>query len=245
MEKWRGKIAVVTGGSSGIGKSIAENLFKHEITTIILDINEPSVILSEHLHFYRLDVSNLDSIKEAFKWIEDEFKFVHILINNAGIVRSTNLLDTSDDATEKIITCVNVNFLGAVHCAREALRIMQKSNDFGMIVNTCSVAGIVNIYPPIANIYGPTKHAIRSFSEVLRGELAFNENQKIRITNLCPGAVNTNIFSTPNVNHEQIKSVINNFLDPNDIAEGVMYVLSTPYTVNVSEICIRSLCEKM
>lgn len=246
MEKWKGKIAVVTGGSSGIGAAIVNKFIENEITTIILDINEPSEILRNNLHFFKCDISKLESIKNSFKLIEEQFGFVNILINNAGIFNNIQMLDTSEEITAKIIKQVEVNFLGVVHCARETLRIMKKFDDFGVIINICSVAGLINIFPPpYINIYGPSKHAVRSFSEVLRQELAFNENNKIRITNLSPGAVKTKIYASSEISLESLKDFIPNLVKPEDIADGVVYILSTPNTVNVSEITIRALCEKM
>lgn len=243
MEKWRGKIAVVTGGSSGIGAAITKELVKYEVKTIILDVNEPSDNFGDLLNFFKCDVSNLDSIKGAFKWIEENFETVHILISNAGIGRSFSLSDISEDTSEQIEKIVSVNFLGVVHCAREALKLMQKSNDYGIIINTSSVAGIVNVWAPLINVYGPAKHAVRSFSEILRQELAFKDNEKIRITNLSPGVVDTNIYKSSGFDMENFQKP-SNALEPENIAEGVVFVLSTPYKVNVSEITIRSMCEK-
>jgi NADP+-dependent farnesol dehydrogenase len=93
MEKWRGKVAVVTGASAGIGAAIVRDLSKNGITVIGLarraeKIEEfASELPSDYgkVHGYCCDVSSLQSIKDAFKWIEEKFGFVNILVNNAGI----------------------------------------------------------------------------------------------------------------------------------------------------------------
>lgn len=242
MEKWKGKIAVVTGGSSGIGEAIAKKLIDNQIETIILDINTPS---ESFKNFFKCDVANLEEIQTTFKRIEETFGTVHILINNAGTCKNFQILSSEEGIPESIVNIVNVNVLGIIHCARETLKIMQKSNDYGVIINTSSVAGTINIYPPLTNVYGPTKHAVRSFSEVLRQELALTENTKIRVTNVCPGAVRTNLLTSINLDPEQLKLIVTNLLEPENIADGIEFILSTPYTVNVSEITIRSLCDKM
>lgn len=91
MDKWKGKIAVVTGASVGIGEAIVKDLANKGITVIGLarrpeKIEEYAKELSEGQIFsYKCDVSDLESIKSAFHWIEEKFGVINILINNAGI----------------------------------------------------------------------------------------------------------------------------------------------------------------
>jgi NADP+-dependent farnesol dehydrogenase len=95
MEKWRGKVAVVTGASAGIGAAIVRDLAKNGVTVVglarrvekIEEIARDFPVEYGKVHAYHCDVSNLQTIRDAFKWIEEKFGVVNILVNNAGIGR--------------------------------------------------------------------------------------------------------------------------------------------------------------
>lgn len=184
MEKWKGKVAVVTGGSSGMGAAVAKKLLEHDLTVIILDINPNN---GEGFHFYKCNVSSLESIKDAFKWIEEKFSFVHILINCAGICRAGDVLNDSDETSQYINDVIAINFSGVVHVARAAYQLMKKSNDYGLIVNFASILSHLIPFPNQVSVYPATKFAVRAFTETLRQELVMNGDEKIRVSNLSPG----------------------------------------------------------
>lgn len=96
----------------------------------------------------------------------------------------------------------------------------------------------------IGSVYTPTKFAVRAFSEVLRQELIVNGNDKIRVSNISPGTIKTNVRATGG--WENIEEFYKHrpFLEPEEIANSVLYLLSTPYNVNVSELSIKPVGEK-
>jgi NADP+-dependent farnesol dehydrogenase len=235
MEKWRGKIAVVTGGSSGIGAAVVKEFTDAGITTINIDRDEPE----NKENYFKCDISRLESIKETFKKIEEKFSQIHILINCAGVCYLINTIDTGDDISDKINNLININFTGLVHCTRAAIRLMNKSNDYAYIVNICSTCGyMVPSNFPIS-IYPSTKFAVRAFSETIRQEFITADNKKIRITNLNPGRTKTNVFRESEHPIAKTMSAADDYLDPKNIAEGILYLLGTPYNVHVTEISIK------
>lgn len=249
MEKWSGKIAVITGASSGIGKAILKSFAVKGITVIGLarrceKIEEISREIEGSVFAYKCDVSDFESIKNAFKWIEEKFGCIHILINNAGTLVSKNPLDEdSEDATNKII---NTNFTGLVHCTREAFKLIKKSEDYGIIINMCSTFGHHISFPNETGIYPATKFAIRAFSEFVRQELIVKGNEKIRVTNLSPGLVETNIVTNGGFSEELEAQIFSSMssLKAENVAETIEFVLSTPYNVNVSELILKPVGEK-
>lgn len=253
MEKWIGKIAVITGASSGIGSAIAKDLANHGIIVIGLarrseKIEELSSEISENCRgkiiARKCDISDYNSMKEAFKWIEENFKVIHILINNAGTGQKENILDFSDEATKSINATIDLNFTNLVHCTREAVRLMKKSNEYGFIVNISSILGHIIPFPNYTNIYPATKYAVTAFSEILRQELILANNKLIRVSNVSPGTVKTEIFKTLGLDdlRELFKERV--FIQPEDISAAVVYILSTPNNVNVTEITIKPVGER-
>lgn len=142
MERWVGKIAVVTGASAGIGSAIVKDLAKAGVIVIGLArrverveaIKQEVPSFADNIHAYHCDVSNEQSILSAFDWIEKKFGGVHILVNNAGLTKYTTLLDPNNG--QSLTDIVNTNILGLLFCTREAFKSMNKRDeDFGYIIN--------------------------------------------------------------------------------------------------------------
>lgn len=130
------------------------------------------------LHAIKCDVSNEEDILSAFKWVRDNLGPVSILINNAGIVQNTNLIDGDTQKWKKVM---DVNVIGVLIGVREAVKIMKEENIDGHIININSVAGHYDFYSSFINVYPASKHAITNLTETLRKEFNAN-NLKIKIT---------------------------------------------------------------
>lgn len=197
MEKWSGKIVVVTGASAGIGAAIAIELARQNLTVVGLARRKEKIEalavannLPGKIHAIECDVTEPESIAKAFDQIEKRFGGVDILINNAGTIRNGQLTDLNKP-DEDFLLQINTNVTGLILCTRRALNTMKK-RDLGYIININSVAG--HATPSSAyvqfgvNIYGATKFAVTNLTEVLRLELAGNGN-KIKVS------VSKNIFA--------------------------------------------------
>lgn len=203
MENWRGKTAVVTGSSAGIGAAICEALARHGINVVgMARRTDRTKALADKcksapgkIHAVECDVTNPESITKAFDWVEKKLGGVDILVNNAGTYRKGNFLDL-DVSDDKFSLTFETNVKGLLMCTRRAYKLML-NRPMGYIVNINSVAGHMsaNALPPSfgLNIYGASKHAVTQITEVVRMELAAMENHKIRITSVSPGAIETEI----------------------------------------------------
>ncbi|XP_070505486.1 farnesol dehydrogenase-like [Chironomus tepperi] len=253
MYKWAGKIAVVTGASSGIGAAIAKDLAQNGVTVIGLarraeKVDEIAAEVSSapgKIHSSKCDIGDINSIKGSFKWIEEKFGKVNILVNNAGLGYFGELFDMSEEQTRKINQTIDVNFTGLVHTTREAFKLMKATDDYGMIINVSSILDTVIPFPSKSLVYPATKHAVRALTEIIRQELILGKTDKIKVSNLSPGVVETNIVEAAGLeNADQFyKSVA--CLQPKDISEGVLYLLSTPHNVNVTQLTIKPVGEKL
>ncbi|XP_063709247.1 farnesol dehydrogenase-like [Culicoides brevitarsis] len=247
MEKWIGKTAVVTGASAGIGASILCSLADHGINVIGLARRKtPIEALAKQnagkgkILALSCDVSDPKSIEAVFRYIERNIGPIHIWINNAGIWRASKLTNEAlrDD---EVIATINTNLTGLVLCSRKAVRLMEKNDEPGYLININSVAGMLSASNTLAemgtNVYAGTKHAAANITEILRIELAAKSHNKIRVSNISPGIVYTDIFIKAGMSKELRDKLVG--LKPEDIADSVIYLLSTPLSVNVSELTIR------
>lgn len=247
MQRWLGKIAVVTGASRGIGAVIAQDLAKTGLVTIGLarnpeDIESQRKDLPEaarkNFHALFCDVGKEESIVKAFREIEGQFGGVDVLVNNAGIAKwGVGLLNEPN--SETLLDTVNINLLGLAFCTREAVRSISGRKTFGHIVHINSTSGhMKHVYSgegsyPLLNIYGPTKYAVTAFTEEQRQEMNVKGIKDIKVTSISPGVVATPIYFDP----EYLKKTPH--LVPGDISDALLYVLGTPPHVQVHEMIIR------
>lgn len=253
MDKWIGKIAVVTGCSAGIGKAIAKDLATAGIHVVALarrheKIEEFAKELGEtsgKIYARKCDVSDMKSVEETFQWIEKQFGSISILINNAAILYNGNILDPGDAAMEQLNSVINTNFTGAVQCCREGIRLIEKSCDYGLVININSIAGNYVPFGMGSNVYSASKHALRAFTEVLRHELVTKQNTKIRVSNLSPGVVETEMavaagmVSDASLIYQHLPH-----LSSENVSESVMFLLQVPHNVNITQLTIQPVGEK-
>lgn len=240
--KLEGKVAIVTGASSGIGEATAIALAQEGAKVAVAARRADRL---EHL-VQRLqengrqaisivaDVADEAQARDMISKTNAEFGRVDILINNAGVM----LLGSIDGAdTEDWRRMVNTNVLGLMYATHAALPTMKAQGE-GHIVNISSVAG--RIASAGSGVYNATKWAVNAFSESLRQEV---HKDKIRVTIIEPGAVATELtdhITVPEVK-ERTKAWMQSIahLESEDIAAAIVYAVTQPLHVNVNEILIR------
>ncbi|XP_055704608.1 farnesol dehydrogenase-like [Phlebotomus papatasi] len=250
MEQWKNKVAVVTGASAGIGAAIGVDLVKAGMITIglarrvervdALKKNLPEN-LQGNLHAVKCDVSKEDDIVRVFEWIETKFKGIDVLINNAGIVRQTELINK--DNSTAIHEVINTNVLGLVFCTREAYKSMEKHGRNSHVVHINSIVGhniIRNLQMLSANMYPASKFAVTAITELHRQEF-IRSNHHIKVTSVSPGATDTEIFQKDIC--EKIGKIP--LLQPEDVSHSVLHVLGTPPHVQIHELTIKPFGERV
>jgi NAD(P)-dependent dehydrogenase (short-subunit alcohol dehydrogenase family) len=184
-----GKIAVVTGAGSGIGRAVAQALAQHGAHVHCADIDgEAAAAVAAGLcnaQAHTLDVSDADAVRALADAVYERDGRVDLLFNNAGIGHAALMVDTELSDWRRVI---DVNLMGVVHGVHAFLPRMLKQSTPSHIVNTASGAGLFP-HPRMA-LYTAAKHAVVGLSTSLAAEL---ENSKVRVTVLCPGIINTAI----------------------------------------------------
>ncbi|KAL3282665.1 hypothetical protein HHI36_005840 [Cryptolaemus montrouzieri] len=245
MDRWIGKVAVVTGASSGIGAAIAEHLVECGMKVVGLarrlekmeEMSKKLIGKNGVLHGLKVDVSIPEEIIEAFGVIEKRFGPVHILVNNAGLFKCTSLVDGDYKQWKEIF---DVNVMGLCVATKEAIQSMKKNNVDGHIVHINSVTGHVIPFQ-LLNVYPASKFAVTALTETLRVELVQSES-KIKVTSISPGFVITELSEKAGVSAETAEKYPHIF--PEDVVDSVVYALSTPPHVQVHELIVRAVNAK-
>ena len=182
------KIALVTGGSTGIGAAIATRLAEDGFQVVITGRNEKTLKTSAGQHaaisYVIADVSEPEDVKKTVAYIKDKFGRLDVLVNNAGIAPSLPLEQVT---LEHFDTLFNINVRGLVDMTLNALPLLKKSK--GNIINISSVAGDKPM--PGILIYSSTKGAVNTLTRGMARELA---SSGIRVNAVCPGPIETPIF---------------------------------------------------
>ena len=224
-----GKIAVVTGASKGIGRACALRLAKDGMTVVVnySHSNAEAAKTVEEIKAaggdavaYKADVSDLNQVKDMFKFVSDTYGRVDVLVNNAGIVRDEYLLMLTQENLDK---CLDLNIKGYFYCAQQAALKMfsQKS---GVIVNMSSVSSKMALAGQ--SVYSATKGAVNSMTQTMAKELA---RKKIRVNAVCPGFVQTEMVDQlpEDKKKEYLKEVpLGRFADVDEVAGLVSFLCS-------------------
>ena len=185
-----GKVAVVTGGASGIGKGIAAQLVAEGAQVIIADIQRDTMEAAAAeigATGVQTDVSDPASVDALARAALDRYGAVHVVCNNAGIGPLAPVADLTLDDWRWML---GVNLWGVIHGVHTFLPILKQNRDGGHIVNTASMAGLVA--GPRLGAYAAAKYGVVGLTEVLAAELAA-DNSRVGVSVLCPGTVHTNI----------------------------------------------------
>ncbi|KAJ3660793.1 hypothetical protein Zmor_005224 [Zophobas morio] len=253
MDRWKGKVAIVTGASAGIGAAIVEQLAEAGLQVAGFArrserVEELAKKLSGKkgkVHAVKVDISKEEDILKGFKWVTDNLGPVSILINNAGVIQNTNLTEGETEKWKKIF---DTNVLGLCIATREAVKIMKANKIDGHIVHINSIAGHKVPFFEKVNVYPASKHAVTALTETLRQELN-HLGLKIKITSVSPGAVTTEIMEAADwkIEDPKAKEAISKlpYLKAEDVADSVLYVLATPPHVQVHELMIKPVGEPM
>jgi 3-hydroxy acid dehydrogenase / malonic semialdehyde reductase len=232
-----GKSAIVTGASSGIGLATARALVSEGVRVAagarrverLGDIGEGAIGLP-------LDVTDPDSCAAFVTRAGKELDGLDILVNAAGLALGRDPFDESSEEDERTVMETNVN--GLIRMTRHCLSHL---GDGGHIVNMGSVAGR-QAYPNAA-LYVASKYAVRGFTYALREDLL---GRPIRITTVDPGLVETD-FSRVRFrgDEEQARSVYEGVeaMQPEDIADCIVFALTRPPHVNVDELVVKALAQ--
>lgn len=179
------KVILITGGSSGIGKSIGNYLHKKGFTVYGTSRN-PEKIVDSVFPLIALDVRNSESIKSAVSEVINRSGRIDVLINNAGVGITGPM---EEIPTSEIKSNFETNLFGPIEMMKAVLPQMRKQNS-GLIINVTSIAGYMGL--PYRGIYSASKGALELITEALRMEV---KSFGIHITNVAPGDFATNIAS--------------------------------------------------
>ncbi|XP_055347612.1 dehydrogenase/reductase SDR family member 11-like [Paramacrobiotus metropolitanus] len=252
MERWKGRTALVTGASAGIGYAIADALARSGMNVIgcARNVEKINELVKKHekgpgrVEPVQCDVSQPQQITAMFEHVAKKYGHVDVLVNNAGLVQLDPLMS---GRTEKWREMLEVNVLGLSVCAREALKLMQKDGvTDGNIININSYGGHFPINLPAYHFYSGTKHMITSLTESLHREVrAMEPKNDMRVTDISPGVVLTEILQRsmaqagmPTIDSGKDFTKDYKCLNGDDIADTVLFVLAAPQHVNVKTLIV-------
>ena len=225
----KGKVAIVTGGSRGIGKNIALQFARERATVIVNYRNskeqaEETVKLIENEGgeglALKCDVSSFKDTQQFVNDVKEKFGKIDILVNNAGITKDTLLMRMKEEQFDDVI---NINLKGTFNCSKHVSKIMLKQRS-GKIINIASVVGL------IGNVgqcnYAASKAGIIGFTKSLAKEIG---SRSITVNAVAPGFIDTDMTSV--LSEELIKSMIdviplNRLGKPEEVANLVSFLAS-------------------
>ena len=223
-----GRVALITGGSGGIGLSIVKKLIENKIKVIILDINAPNkkVLLSKLVEFKKTDLSDYRSLQSSLKEIKKNNKKIDYVINAAGVLwfdKDISLEKISINTWEKVLA-INLNSIVIV---LQTILPLMKKNKFGSIVHISSIDALSGDDKP-QDAYGTSKAALLRLSKSISIQYA---GKNIRSNSILPGPIETPMQKRWKTNPKAKKDLskiipLQRVGDPADIANSTIFLLS-------------------
>jgi NAD(P)-dependent dehydrogenase (short-subunit alcohol dehydrogenase family) len=229
MARLTGKVAVVTGGNSGIGLATAKR-FREEGAKVVISgrdqrtLDEAVKTIGGEVVAVRADVAKLSDLDKLYKTVSEKFGRIDVLFANAGIAKFAPLAESTEALYDETF---NINVKGVYFTIQKALPLL---NDGASIIINSSVASESGVAD--TSIYSATKAAIRSFARTLTAELV---GRGIRINVVSPGPIRTPIFGRNGLSQDQIDDVarmlvskvpMNRFGQPEEVADTVLFLAS-------------------
>ena len=198
MKEFNGKVAVITGAASGIGRALADRCVQEGMKAVLADVEVEALAKTEAglkaagatVLAVPTDVSQAQDVAALAQTALEVFGAVHVLCNNAGVGTEAAIWESTLDEWQWVM---GVNLWGVIHGVRAFVPLMLAQDTECHIINTASMAGLIS--GPGLGVYKVTKHAVVSLSETLHHELA-ERGAKVRVSVLCPGFVNTRIMES-------------------------------------------------
>jgi len=240
QDQIKGKVAIVTGASSGIGKAIAKKLAENGVKVVLgarrveqlKNIAEEIAANGGEAMVMQTDVTQRADLQQLVAVAVEKFGKLDVIINNAGVSQLSRIDELDVEGWDQMI---DVNLKGVLYGIAAAIPVFKQQNA-GHIINIISTSGIKIV--PEQGVYAGTKNAVRTIAEAFRQE----SDGRIRITGISPGVVKTDLAA--NIKNEEMKTAILENMEklaihPDAIANAVIYAMSQPLDVEIGDIVIR------
>jgi NAD(P)-dependent dehydrogenase (short-subunit alcohol dehydrogenase family) len=226
MKIFSGRVALVTGGASGIGFGMVQNFLELGMKVLIVDFNSENLDDARRqlgdtdaARFVKADVGDRDQVRAAANAAIEAFGKINVLCNNAGVGGGGNAEDPDFEAWDRAL---RVNLGGVVNGTKIVTPLILNTGEGGHIVNTASMAGIVPLPLPGLGAYQTAKFAVRGFTESLRNSLA---PHGIGVSCLFPGGTRTRIMEASARDEEaraRVRDLISSWMDPIEVGAAVV-----------------------
>ncbi len=243
MDRWRDRVALVTGATSGIGRATASALAGSGLRVAALGrrrerlerLSQDVERAGGHILPLACDLRDEGQIEQAFAELRARWGGTDVLVNNAGLGRHAPLVSGRTASWREML---EVNVLALCICTREAVRDMRARGSGGHVLHVSSMAA--HRVPEESGLYAATKFAVRAITEGLRRELR-EEDPPIRVTAISPGFVETEFAAgywgdadAARRTYERYKA-----LEPEDVAALILHALSRPDHVQIHDVLVR------
>jgi short-subunit dehydrogenase len=224
-----GKVILISGGGDGLGSAIASNLSKNHQIIIVGRTKETlnKVAQDTGCDFEVCDISNIQQVHNTIKKIEDKYKKIDVLVNNASVWIQGELDQNEPDQIQQTI---NINITGTILFTKTVASVMQKHKE-GLIININSQGGLYA--KAERSVYTSAKWAMTGFTKSVQLELA---KFGIRVTGLYPGKMKTGMFAKVGITKD-----MSDAMDPEEVAKVIAFLVESNVNVVFPEIGIKNI----